>query len=133
MDHISHPVMAAFLLLLIHLLHSIIIWSISCLNFWDEAWWSLSLRVFGLLSFPQHFFWTIVISTTLRTIYPLAFFRCYLYCYLMLPCLTLSIISRTRLQSGVNLKSPDDCLLRSLGNRYAMCPAGQFRVNFWDL
>ena len=23
---------------------------ISCLNFWDEAWWFLSLRVFGLLS-----------------------------------------------------------------------------------
>ena len=23
---------------------------ISCLNFWDEAWWVLSLRVFGLLS-----------------------------------------------------------------------------------
>ena len=33
---------------------------ISCLNFWDEAWWFLSLRVFGLLSsslllFPQRF------------------------------------------------------------------------------
>ena len=33
---------------------------LSCLNFWDEAWWFLSLRVFGLLSlslllFPQHF------------------------------------------------------------------------------
>ena len=32
----------------------------SCLNFWDEAWWFLSLRVFGLSSwslllFPQHF------------------------------------------------------------------------------
>ena len=32
----------------------------SCLNFWDEAWWFLSLRVFGLLSsslllFPQRF------------------------------------------------------------------------------
>ena len=31
---------------------------ISCLNFWDEIWWFLSLRVFGLLSsslllFPQ--------------------------------------------------------------------------------
>ena len=23
---------------------------ISCLNFWNEAWWFLSLRVFGLLS-----------------------------------------------------------------------------------
>ena len=23
---------------------------ISCLNFWDEAWWFLSVRVFGLLS-----------------------------------------------------------------------------------
>ena len=32
---------------------------ISCLNFWDEACWFLSLRVFGLLSS-----------------YPLAFFRC---------------------------------------------------------
>ena len=33
---------------------------ISCLNFWAEAWWFLSLRVFGLLSsslllFPQRF------------------------------------------------------------------------------
>ena len=33
---------------------------ICCLNFWDEAWWFLWLRVFGLLSssillFPQHF------------------------------------------------------------------------------
>ena len=32
----------------------------SCLNFWDEAWWFISLRVFGLLSsslllFPQRF------------------------------------------------------------------------------
>ena len=32
----------------------------SCLNFWDEAWWFSSLRVFGLLSsslflFPQSF------------------------------------------------------------------------------
>ena len=32
----------------------------SCLNFWDEAWWFLSLRVFGLLSlslllFPYRF------------------------------------------------------------------------------
>ena len=27
-----------------------IILLISCLNFWDEAWWFLSLRVFGLLS-----------------------------------------------------------------------------------
>ena len=33
---------------------------VCCLNFWDEAWWFLSLRVFGLLSsflllFPQRF------------------------------------------------------------------------------
>ena len=33
---------------------------VSCRNFWDEAWWFLSLRVFGLLSsslllFPQRF------------------------------------------------------------------------------
>ena len=33
---------------------------INCLNFWDEAWWLLSLRVFRLLSsslllFSQHF------------------------------------------------------------------------------
>ena len=32
----------------------------NCLNFWDEAWWFLSLRVFGQLSsslllFPQRF------------------------------------------------------------------------------
>ena len=35
-----------------------LVWS--CLNFWDEAWWFLSLRVFvplssSLLLFPQHF------------------------------------------------------------------------------
>ena len=34
--------------------------NISCLNFWDKAWWFFSLRVFGLLSsflwlFPQRF------------------------------------------------------------------------------
>ena len=34
--------------------------AISCLNFWDEAWWYLSLRIFGLLFsslflFPQRF------------------------------------------------------------------------------
>ena len=37
-----------------------IIITISCLNFWDEAWWFLSLRVFGLLPsslllFPERF------------------------------------------------------------------------------
>ena len=35
-------------------------YALCCLNFWDEAWWFLSLRVFRLLSsslllFPQHF------------------------------------------------------------------------------
>ena len=47
----------------------------------------------------------------------------------------LSIV--TRMQSGLNLQPPDDYLLRSLGNQhfncYAMCPAGLFRVSFWDL
>ena len=38
---------------------------ISCLNFWDEAWFFLSLRVFKLLSlslllFPQHFGWYVL-------------------------------------------------------------------------
>ena len=38
----------------------LLVFSIICLNFWDEAWWFLSLRVFGLLSsslllFPQCF------------------------------------------------------------------------------
>ena len=48
-------------------------------------------------------------------------------------CTLLSLIV-TRLQLGLNLRPPDDCLLRSLGNqRYAMCPARLFRVNFWDL
>ena len=50
--------------------------NISCLKFWDEAWWFLSLRVFGLLSsslllFPQR----------LRPICPTAFFRCFLHLY----------------------------------------------------
>ena len=45
---------------------------ISYLNFWDKAWWFLSLRVFGLLSsflllFPQCFGWHGLYS---------AFFRC---------------------------------------------------------
>ena len=38
----------------------------SCLNFWDEAWWFLSLRVFIF----------IVISRTFWLICPPAFFRC---------------------------------------------------------
>ena len=34
----------------------------SCLNFWDKAWWFLSLSIFGLLSsslllIPQRFGW----------------------------------------------------------------------------
>ena len=37
----------------------------SCINFWDEAWWFLSLRVFGILSlslllFPQRFGWYVL-------------------------------------------------------------------------
>ena len=40
---------------------------ISCLNFWDEAWWFLSLRVFGLLSSSLLLFWLKCLST---------FFRC---------------------------------------------------------
>ena len=43
----------------------------SFLNFWDEAWWFLSLRVFGLSSSSLMLF-----STTFRLICPLAFFRC---------------------------------------------------------
>ena len=43
----------------------------SYLNFWDEAWWFLSLRVFELLFF-------IVIFTTFRPICHPAFFRCFL-------------------------------------------------------
>ena len=38
---------------------------ISCLNFWEEAWWCLSLMVSGLLSsslllFPQRFHWYVL-------------------------------------------------------------------------
>ena len=38
---------------------------VCCLNFWDEVWWFLSLRVFGLLSsslllFPQRLCWYIL-------------------------------------------------------------------------
>ena len=43
---------------------------ISCLNFWDEACWFLSLRFFVLV------FIFIVIFTTFRPICPPAFFRC---------------------------------------------------------
>ena len=48
---------------------------VNCLNFWDEAWWFLSLRVFGHLSSSYCY---IVISTTFRPICPPAFFRCLL-------------------------------------------------------
>ena len=44
---------------------------IGCLNFWDEACWFLSLRVFGLFIV----FIFIVISTTFRSICHPAFFR----------------------------------------------------------
>ena len=42
---------------------------ISCVNFWEEAWWFLSLRVFGLLSsslllFPRHFCWHVLHSSS---------------------------------------------------------------------
>ena len=33
---------------------------ISCLNFWDEAGWFLSLRVFWLSLFPQRFSWYVL-------------------------------------------------------------------------
>ena len=41
----------------------------SCLNFWDKAWWFLSLMVVGLLSsslllFPQHFGWYVLRSSS---------------------------------------------------------------------
>ena len=43
----------------------------------------------------------------------------------------LSIPVLYRPQWGLNLQPSDDCLLRTNAyNRYAMCPAGQFRVNF---
>ena len=42
-----------------------------CRNFWDEAWWFLSVRVFGLLSSSSLFFFT-----TFRSLYPSAFLRC---------------------------------------------------------
>ena len=40
---------------------------LSCLNFWDEACWFLSLKFFGLLSsslllFPQHFGWYVLLQ-----------------------------------------------------------------------
>ena len=44
---------------------------ISCLNFWNEAWWFLSLRVFQTIVFIF-----IVISMTFWPICPPAFFRC---------------------------------------------------------
>ena len=47
-----------FFISLFHV-YFVCLFHISCLNFWDEAWWFLSLRMFGLLSsclllFPQH-------------------------------------------------------------------------------
>ena len=100
-----------------------------CLNFWDDDWWFLSLRVFGLLSlclllFPQRFGWYVLrpSSGVCRTRKPSRNFE--LRPLLNpggLPVLILGTRVKyscmvTRLQSGLNLQPPDDWLLRSLGN-----------------
>ena len=110
----------------------------SCLNFWDEAYWFLSLRVFGLLSsslFPQHFSRYVLrpSSGVCRTREPslcpllnprgspvlitlaITGYKCYVLLYWT--CSLQMIVSFEAL--GTNAY-----------NRYAMFPAGQFRVNF---
>ena len=100
---------------------------ICCLNFWDAAWWFLSLRVFKLLSsslllFPLHFGLlqvfvevgnlhgtsTFIESTGVACSDSVSHNRVQV---LSIPVLI------TRLQSGLNLQPPDDCLLRSLWNQ----------------
>ena len=95
------------------------------------------LCIFIIKGFQTIVFIFIVISTTFRLICPLALFRCLsnLGTYMELwttsfiefagvACLILLAITGykyscivTRLQSGLNLQPPDDCLLRSLGNQ----------------
>ena len=63
------PEISSYLSLFLRLLGAILrtqtTISISCLNFWNEACWFLSLRVFGqlfssLLLFPQRFGWYVL-------------------------------------------------------------------------
>ena len=102
------------------------------------------MNLFIIKDFRTIVFIFIVISTTFRLKCPPAFFRCSsnlgTYTELQttpfiestgIACLiSLAITSvkyyciATRPQSGLNLQPPDECLLRTLGNRHAMCPAG---------
>ena len=125
-------------------------------NFFDKVFlyiyitinFLLSLRVFGLLSssllFPQCFGRYVLrpSSGACQTREPSQNFELHpLLNPRRLPVLIPLAITGykysctvTRLQSELNLQPPDDFLLRTNAyNHYAMCPAGQFRVNFWDL
>ena len=109
------------------------LFKISSLNFWDKAWWFLSLRVFGLLSssllFPQCFGRYVLrpSSGVCRTREPSRNFELR---HLLNPqgspvLIPLAITGSsvkyscivTRLQSGLNRQPPDDSHLRSLGNQ----------------
>ena len=93
--------------------------------------------IFIIKGFQTIVFIFIVISTTFQPICPWAFFRCLSNSGTFTEFRTTSFIESTgvvcsesishnhvkyscivnRLQSGLNLKPPDDCLLRSLGNQ----------------
>ena len=121
----------------------------SCLNFWDEACWFLSLRFFGLLSsslllFPQRFGQYVLrpSSGVCRTREPsrnywnhggrLFWFRLpYPGTSVKYSCILLACSEdwTCNLQMIVFLEAQGT----NAYNRYTMCPAGQFRVNFWVL
>ena len=105
----------------------------SCLNFWDEAWWFLSLRVFQTIVFIF-----IIISTRFRLISPPTFLRYLSNSGNFSELRTTSFIESTgvtcsdsvshnRVQGlsipvlllacSLNLQPPDDCLLWNLGNQ----------------
>ena len=121
----------------------------SCLNFWDEARWVLSLRVFRLLSsslllFLQRFGRYVLRSNsgTFMELRTTSFIETTgVACsdsishnrvqVLSIPVLLLACSEdwTCSLQMIVALEAYGT----NTYNRYAMCPAGQFRVNFWDL
>ena len=97
--------------------------SIIIQNFWEEAWWFLSLRVLGLLS-SSFYFHNISADISPGLLSNSGTFKLHpLLNPQGLPVLIpLAITVKysniiTCLQSGLNLQPPDDYLLRSLGNQ----------------
>ena len=112
-----------------------------------------SLMNFIIKGFQTIVFIFIVIPTTFRPICLLAFFRCLPNSGTYTELRTTSFIessgvtcsdsiSHNRVQVlSISVLLVACCqdwtcnfqMIVSFGNHYAMCPAGQFRVNFWDL